>query len=55
MRKNEQSNRRKKKQKIMIKRLVYFNLYWKFMCIDKNNDKSKINVPAPSFHSFLNC
>ena len=29
------------KQKVTIKRLVWeFNLYWKFMCADKNNDKS---------------
>ena len=35
-----------------------FNLYWKFMCTDKNNDKVKTNLPPPTFHSsysFLNC
>ena len=38
----------------MIKRLVYFNLFWKFMCTLKNND-NKMNLPPSSFHSFLNC
>ena len=35
-----------------------FNLYFKFMCADKNNDNNKTNVPPLSFHSsysFLNC
>ena len=44
------------KQKVTIKKLVwYFNLYWKFMCTVKNNGKSKMNLPPPFFHSFLNC
>ena len=25
------------------------------MCADKNNDKNKMNLSPPSFHSFLNC
>ena len=24
------------------------------MCTDKNNDKNKINLPPPTFHSFRN-
>ena len=35
-----------------------FNLYFKFMCADKNNDNNKANVPPLPFHSsysFLNC
>ena len=40
-------------------RLIWeFNLYWKFMCTHKSNDKNKTNLPPPSFHSsysFLNC
>ena len=44
------------KKKVAIKRLVwYFNLYWKFMCTGKIHDKNKMNLPLPSFHSFLNC
>ena len=32
------------KQKTTIKRLVWeFNLYRKFICTDKNNDKNKTN------------
>ena len=31
-----------------------FQLYWKFMCSDKNNDKNKMNVSPHPFHSFLN-
>ena len=27
--------------------LLEFNLYWKFMCTDKNNDKNKTNLPPP--------
>ena len=44
------------KKKVAIKRFVwYFNLYWKFMCTVKIHDKNKMNLPLPSFHSFLNC
>ena len=33
----------------MIKRLMYeLNLYRKFTCTDKNNDKNKTNLPPPS-------
>ena len=33
-------------QKVKIKRLVReFNLYWKFTCTNKNNDKNKMNIP----------
>ena len=43
------------KQRVTIKRLVwYFNFYRKFMCTVKNNN-NKMNVPTSSFHSFLNC
>ena len=46
----------KNKQKVTIKRLVReFNLYWKFLCTNKNNDKNKTNFSPPLFHSFLNC
>ena len=42
-----------KKQKVTIKRLVReFNLYCKFMCTDKNNDKNK-NLPPPPSIVFL--
>ena len=42
--------------KATIKRFVqYFNLYWKFMCAVKNDDKNKMNFSPPSFHSFLTC
>ena len=44
------------KQNITTKRIVReFNLYWKFMCTDKNNDNNKTNLPPATFHSFLNC
>ena len=47
------------KQKVIIKRLAWeFDSHWKFMCTDKNNDKTKRNLPPPPFHSsysFLNC
>ena len=37
----------------MIKRLIWhLNLYWKFMCTVKNNDKHKMNLPLPFLHSF---
>ena len=37
----------------MIKRLIWhLNLYWKFMCTVKNNDKHKMKLPLPFFHSF---
>ena len=40
------------KYKVMIKRLVWeFNLYWKFMCTDKNNDKNK-NPPSTPVYDF---
>ena len=46
-------------QKVKIKRLVReFNLYWKFICTNKNNDKNKMNIhPSPFYpnYSFLNC
>ena len=46
-------------QKVKIKRLVReFNLYWKFTCTNKNNDKNKMNIhPSPFYpsYSFLNC
>ena len=35
-----------------------FDLCWKFMCTDKNNDKNEMDLPPPPFHSsysFLNC
>ena len=33
----------------MIKILLWeFNLYWEFMCADKNNDKNKKNLHPPS-------
>ena len=42
--------------KATIKRFVqYFNLYWKFMCAVKNDDKNKMDFSPPSFHSFLTC
>ena len=42
------------KPKAATKRLVwYFNLYWKFMCTVKNNDKNTMNLPLPSFTVFL--
>ena len=41
-------------QKVTIKRLVcYFNLYWKYMCTVKNNDKNKTNLPLPPSTVFL--
>ena len=44
----------KNKQKVMIKRLVwYFNLFWKFICTDKSNDKNKINLPLLPSTVFL--
>ena len=31
---------------VLIKRLFSeFNLYWKFICTDGNNDKNKTNLP----------
>ena len=34
---------------ITIKRLLReFNLYWKLMCTDKNNDQNKTNLLPPS-------
>ena len=30
---------------VTIKRLLQFNLYLKFLCTDKNNDKNKTNLP----------
>ena len=40
------------KYKVKIKRLVWeFNLYWKFMCTDKNNDKNK-NSPSTAVYGF---
>ena len=33
---------------VMIKGLSWeFNLYWKFMCADENNNKNKTNLPQP--------
>ena len=33
---------------VIIKRLLWeFNLYWKFMCMDKNNDKNNEPTPTP--------
>ena len=33
---------------VTIKRPLWeFNLYWKFMCRDKNDDKNKMNLPPP--------
>ena len=29
--------------------------HWKFMCTVKNNGKSKMTLPTPSFHNFINC
>ena len=44
---------------VKIKRPLWeFNLYWKFMCRDRNDDKNKMNLPPPPFHSsysVLNC
>ena len=44
---------------VKIKRLLSeFSSYQKFMCTDKNNDKSKANLRPLPFHSsysFLNC
>ena len=41
---------------VMIKGLSWeFNLYWKFMCADENNNKNKTNLPQPLTLSFLNC
>ena len=38
--------------KVTIKRPVWeFNLYWKFMCTDKYNDKNKANIAHLPFHS----
>ena len=35
---------------VTIKRLFWeFNLFWKFMCTGKNNDKSKENLPLHPF------
>ena len=44
---------------VKIKILLWeFNLYWKFMCPDENNDK-KIRTPPPASSTpvtvFLNC
>ena len=43
---------------VTVKILLWeFNIYWKFMCTDKNN-KKKTNLPPLPFHSsysFLNC
>ena len=36
------------KQKVTIKRIVWkFNLFWKFIWTDKNNEKNKMNLPSP--------
>ena len=47
------------KLNVTIKRLVWeFNLYWKFTCLEKHNDKNKSNLPVRPYHSsysFLNC
>ena len=41
---------------VMIKGLSWeFNLYWKLMCADENNNKNKTNLPQPLTLSFLNC
>ena len=33
------------KSTVPIKKLLgKFNLYWKFICTDKNNDKNKMNL-----------
>ena len=33
---------------VMIKGLSWeFNLYWKLMCADENNNKNKTNLPQP--------
>ena len=45
MRKNNQSNRRKWIDSYDKKTLWEFNLYWKFMCTDENNDIIKKNYP----------
>ena len=35
---------------VMVKSLFReFSLYWKFMCISKNNDKNKTSLPTPPF------
>ena len=40
--------REENKMRVMMKRLLCeFNLYWKFMCTDKNNDKNKKKLPHP--------
>ena len=28
-------------------RIIQFNLYWKFICTDENNDKNKKELPPP--------
>ena len=47
------------KQKFKLKRLAReFNLCWKFICTNKNNDKNKMNIHPSRFYpsySFLNC
>ena len=36
------------KQKVTIKRIVWkFNLFWKFIWTDKNNEKNEMNLPSP--------
>ena len=33
---------------VTIKRLsCEFNLFWKFICLNKNNDQNKTNLPLP--------
>ena len=34
---------------------MIFQFILEFMCTDKNNYKNKMNLPHPSFHSYLNC
>ena len=54
MRKSKKSKKKKNKQKVMIKTIVlYFNLYWKFMCTDKNNDNNKMSLPLLPSTVFL--
>ena len=38
---------------VTIKKIMWeFSLYWKFMCMDKTNDKNKASLPHPlSLHS----
>ena len=49
MREDEENNRRKLNWQ-MIKRLLWEqNLYWKFMCTDKNNGNNKTKFSPPPF------